>query len=143
MIPCSFALLSVRLLLEVYFFLFCGSGIDDTRNIARIATKMLKDGCTMPLNDGTNLEHAVSWRPYSAKGRKATRKAVSKPTKSKYQMSTIIAAPLLGESPSVLVDASGGTVAAAPLPSLSRRERSKARAAKKAARNASSGTLGT
>lgn len=28
------------------------SGLDDTRNIARIAARMLADGCSMPVNDG-------------------------------------------------------------------------------------------
>jgi inhibitor of KinA sporulation pathway (predicted exonuclease) len=38
------------------------SGIDDSRNIARIASILLKDGCVMPLNDGLAEEVAVSWR---------------------------------------------------------------------------------
>ena len=38
------------------------SGIDDTRNIARIATCMLQDGCNVPFNDGLAEEYSVKWR---------------------------------------------------------------------------------
>ena len=30
------------------------SGIDDTRNIARIAAALLRDGCNVPFNDGVS-----------------------------------------------------------------------------------------
>jgi hypothetical protein len=55
------------------------SGIDDTRNIARVASRMLADGCSMPLNDGVADEHAVAWRPFSG-GRKKARAAAPKST---------------------------------------------------------------
>ena len=38
------------------------SGIDDTRNIARIARRMLEDGCDVPFNDGLADDVAVRWR---------------------------------------------------------------------------------
>jgi len=38
------------------------SGIDDSRNIARIASLLLRDGCTMPINDGLAEDMAVAWR---------------------------------------------------------------------------------
>ena len=43
------------------------SGIDDTRNIARIAQRLLRDGSTAALNDGLTPEHAVAWRPLKRK----------------------------------------------------------------------------
>jgi hypothetical protein len=53
------------------------SGIDDTRNIARVAVQMLADGCSMPLNDGIAAEHAVEWRAFPAgkKGRASAKGA--------------------------------------------------------------------
>ena len=37
------------------------SGIDDARNIARLAVCLLNDGCRMPLNDGLDDQFSVHW----------------------------------------------------------------------------------
>jgi len=54
------------------------SGIDDTRNIARIAQRLLLDGCGMPLNDGLAPDLAVHWSaPKRHKGRTPGKAAVA------------------------------------------------------------------
>lgn len=49
------------------------SGIDDSRNIARIAMAMMGRGCVLGVNDGVCSDLAVVWKPPKDWNRKAAR----------------------------------------------------------------------
>ena len=50
------------------------SGIDDARNIARLAVCLLQDGCRMPLNDGLEDQFSVHWSLRRSGGRRSKSK---------------------------------------------------------------------
>jgi hypothetical protein len=84
--------------------LFCFfSGLDDTRNIARIAQQMLRDGSTMPLNDGLAAGVAVAWKIGRTKGgaRRASRRERAAAAKTTQLLAPVNAAAMGGALPSV------------------------------------------